>query len=338
MRGVTGLVAVWLIVLPPFVGTRLPVWTGGLTYFVIFGSLSLLLWTSGQISLCHLAFVAVGATTMGHVQSAGLPWLPALLVAGLTVVPVGALVAVPAIRTSGIYLALVTLGFGVLMQSVVFQSGLMFGPTLTISARRPDLGPIDATSDTALYYTFLVIAGLVAIALLLIQRGRLGRLLRAMATSPAMLSTQGLSVNLTRLTVFCLSALFAGIGGAMLVTQSGEVSGVGFGPVQSLLLLAVLPMCGTRLLRSAMIATVLFAVLPGYVREIDVDKQTLMFGVGAVASGLVLASRVQVVQWFRRVAAEGDERRTHGPVASRMRSANDVRSLSRSMPAASRPT
>lgn len=110
----TGLAA--LMAVPFFVGTKLPVWTTGLAYAVVFGSLALLVWGSGQISLCHGAFLAIGTTTMAHLNSAGVPWLPALVLAGLAAVPVGALVAIPAIRLSGIYLALATLGFGIFMQ------------------------------------------------------------------------------------------------------------------------------------------------------------------------------------------------------------------------------
>jgi hypothetical protein len=88
-----------LLVVPAVVGAHLPVWIAGLTDVVIFSSLALLVWISGQISLCHAAFVAVGAVAMGHLTTGQhLPWLVAMVLAGLITVPIGALVAIPAIR------------------------------------------------------------------------------------------------------------------------------------------------------------------------------------------------------------------------------------------------
>src|SRR6202011_4255395 len=122
-----------------------------------------------------------------------------------------------------------------------------------------------------------------------ISRTRLGRLLRAMSETPTMLATHGLGVNMTRLIVFCVSAFFAGIAGALMVTQFGAASGVGYGPVQSLVFLAVLAICGTRLLRSSILAAGLFAVVPGYLTNFNVDRQTFTFGLAAIAAGIVIA-------------------------------------------------
>ena len=316
--------AIVLLLVPHVVGAHLPVWIAALGYIVIFGSLALLTWTSGQVSLCHMAFVAVGATTMGHLTGDGVPWLLALLLAGLAVVPVGALVAISAIRLSGIYLALVTLGFGVLMQDVVFGSFLMFGSGLTVSAPRPQLGFIDGSNDKWFYYVALAVAVASCGALTAIYRGRLGRLLRGLAESPTMLATNGLRVNTTRLIVFCTSAFFAGVGGALLISQFSAVNGSAYGPVQSLLLVAVLAISGTRLLRSAILAAFLITVIPGYATTFDSDHQTLAFGLAAIVAAVVLASRGRLFAWVAKASADSDDRAARGPVADRMASAELV--------------
>jgi ABC-type branched-subunit amino acid transport system permease subunit len=111
--------------------------------------------TSGQTSLCHAAFAAVGASSFSHfAHGAGIPWLPALLLAGLVAVPVGALVAIPAIRLSGLYLALATFGFGVLLQQLVYRTRFMFGRSGPLSVPRPSA----ADGDIAFYYVVLVVA------------------------------------------------------------------------------------------------------------------------------------------------------------------------------------
>jgi branched-subunit amino acid ABC-type transport system permease component len=312
---VTG--GVGLLLVPAVVGVHLSLWTAALVEVVLLGSLAVLTWTSGQISLCHAAFAAVGATTMGHLTANHVPWTISLVVAGLAVVPVGALIAIPAIRLSGIYLALVTLGFGILMQDVVYQSWLMFGTKPTLSAPRPQLAFLHGTNERTFYYLVLAVAALTCVALVAIHRGRLGRLLRAMADTPTMLATHGLSVNITRLIVFCVSAFFAGVAGALMIAQSGAVSSTTFGPVQSLVFVAVLATCGTRLLRSTILAAALITIVPGYASTFSVDRQTLAFGAAAVLAGLVLARRAPLAVWLKRAARDTDERRQNGPVAAR---------------------
>ena len=101
-----------------------------LVYVMLFLSLGLLVKTSGQISLCHLAFAAVGAAAFGHfAASSALPgcwrcswpaWWPCRS---------GAIIAIPAIRLSGVFLALATYGFGILLEQMFYDTNLMFGPT-----------------------------------------------------------------------------------------------------------------------------------------------------------------------------------------------------------------
>ncbi len=314
-----------LVIVPWVVGTKLPVWIAAMGYFVLFASLSLLVWGSGQISLCHAAFVGLGATTLGHLTHAGVPWPVALVLSGLLTMPAGALVAIPAIRLSGIYLALATLGFGIVMQDIVFGSFLMFGSNAEVTASRPSFGFI-SQSDRSLYYVALAVAVLCAAAVIVIYRSRFGRFLRAMAETPLMLRSQGLSVNMTRLCVVCLSAFLAGISGGLLITQVGTVSGVTFGSVQSLLYVVVLGICGTRLIRSPVIAALLLGVLPGYA-HINLDTQTLTFGIVAIAAALIQARRDALSVAIGRLAATSDRRqppvRRAGP-APRLRTRREV--------------
>src|SRR5207248_1842149 len=148
-----------------------------------------------------------------------------------------------------------------------------------------------AADDKQFYYLVLVVTVCCLVAIVLVASSRLGRLLRAMSETPVMLATHGLGVNVTRLIVFCISAFFAGVAGGLAVTQFGSASGAGYGPIQSLLLIAVLAMCGTRLLRSSLIAAGLLAIVPGYFQNFDVNHQTFAFGIAAIAASIVIAKR-----------------------------------------------
>lgn len=302
---------------PGLVGTRLPVYSSGAAYVVLFASLALLVRTSGQTSLCHAGFAAVGASSFSHFAHGwGVPWLLALLLAGLVAVPVGALVAVPAIRLSGLYLALATFGFGVLLQQLVYRTEFMFGRSGPLPVPRP----AGFEDDTAFYYVILAVAVAACVGVAALTRARLGRLLRALADSPLALGAQGVDANVTRVLVFCLSAFLAAVAGALLAALSGSVDVAPFDPFQSLLYLAVLAIAGAGQLRAAVVAAVLLAVLPDYLAgsQTITTYEPVVFGVGAVAVALTESTRDQLVGALRRGAERGQRRLARGPVAARV--------------------
>ncbi len=311
--------ATFLLVVPSIVGTRLPVYLNAMTFVVIFLSLSLLVHGSGQISLCHAAFVALGATTFSHLtEGQGWSWPMALLGSGLVVVPLGAVLAIPAIRLSGLYLALTTFGFGILMQNVVFSSDLMFGANPFVTAPRPELGPFDGASDKTFYYLCLAVVAICCLAVVAVDRSRLGRLLRALGDSPTALTTGGLSVNLTRLMLFCMSGFFAGIGGALFMAQFGQVSrDFGFGPFQSLTWLAVLAISGRGLVLPAFVAAFLLTVLPSYATGMSAEWQSVWFGSAALLVAMAPSVRATLAPRFAVWGAHSDHRATYSPVKSR---------------------
>ena len=125
--------------LPQLVGDKLSVWSSALVDVILFLSLGLLVRNAGQISLCQFAFAAIGAAAFGHLTSNyHIPWLLAMLLAGLIAVPVGAIVAIPAIRLSGVFLALATFGFGILLEQVFYVTNFMFGPDDDRASPPPD--------------------------------------------------------------------------------------------------------------------------------------------------------------------------------------------------------
>ena len=294
---------------PAFVGTKLQFWTDAVIFVVIFASLQLLVRTSGQVSVAHAAFVAVGAATFSQVANDGKPWLVALLIGGLVTVPVGALVAIPAIRLRGVYLAVATFGFGLLLQQVFYTKSFMFGGYGQLSAPRPEFFGIDFTTDKAFHYV-AVLTAVAALALkFVVQRSRLGRLLRALAGSPVALETYGASVNLTRVLVFCISAFFAGVAGGLFAAKAQAINGDPFTAFHSLMWLAVLMVAGSSPVASTVIAAVLLVLVPGYIDNPTVlDYQPVFFGVAAVAVAAVAGGAGQVTR--DRIARRFEEMKT----------------------------
>ena len=271
-----------LVLLPGIVGPdTLPYWIAALIGAILLLSLGLLVRTSGQVSLCHAAFAAIGAVAFSQFAvDLGLPWVVSLVLGGLVVVPVGALVALPAIRLSGLFLALATFGFGILVQQLLYHEPYMFtslsqGRTMP----RPDFAP----DDGGFYYVVLAVLVVVAVLLVTIQRGRLGRLLQGMSDSPTAVTSMGLSTTVSKVIVFCVSAFLAGIAGALLGVARGFAVGsdVFFQPFTSLQLLAQLSLAPVAEPWFALIA--LTNVIPGYVPGDGVTEVLgIVFGVSAV--------------------------------------------------------
>ncbi len=292
-------------------------YTTGIGFAVVLASLGLLLWTSGQISLCQMAFAAVGATTFAHALGAGWPWPLALLAAAAVAMVAGAVAAIPSFRLSGVYLAVATFGFGLLVQNLLFPTFLMFGQSDSVTIGRPHLLGVDATSDRAYYFVALAIATVCALIVVGVRRSRLGRLLRGLSDSPAALEAHGADTRITRLYVFCISAGVAAVGGVLIggVTQSagGTLAGP-FGFFNSVVLLAVLAFCGSQPLLSPVIAAFVFAVLRVYGPFNGgwfARYEGVFFGLAAI--GVAVAPGMHLAFRGRRVAA----RVGRSPVASR---------------------
>jgi ABC-type branched-subunit amino acid transport system ATPase component/branched-subunit amino acid ABC-type transport system permease component len=281
-RVLTGVVVVGLLaVLPWLVGYRVTNFTNALIQVMLLLSLGLLVRTSGQVSLCHMAFAAVGAVAFSQLNvDHGWPWLLAVLAAGLIAVPVGALVAVPAIRLSGLFLALATLGFGVAVEYMFYPLGFMF---TTNASGRLMPHPSFAEDDRSYYLVVLGFVVVTAIVVVAITESRLGRLLRGMSDSPVAIATLGLNLRVTRVLVFCVSAFFAAIAGALLGVLLTTATADSYPSFQSLVLLAVLALAPFAEPWYALFAAAGLAVIPIYVTASDItDWLNVMFGAFAV--------------------------------------------------------
>jgi ABC-type branched-subunit amino acid transport system ATPase component/branched-subunit amino acid ABC-type transport system permease component len=319
-------VAAFLISVPAWAGFRLSGWTTSLTYIILLLSLGLLARTSGQISLCQITFAAMGAVAFSKLShGAGLPWIPALIVAGLIVVPIGALLAVPAIRQSGLYLALATFGFGLLVQDMFYQSSVMFGVTTAgIPMPKPHLSWLHVDSGRGFYYVVLFIAALTAIAVVIMTRSRLGRLLRALSDSPVALSTSGTSVQVTRVIVFCISAFLAAIAGALAGIVLSTATGTNFPPLLSLSLIALVMISIGGAPWYALVGAVGIGVIPTYASSANTTNYLeIVFGVAAVTVALGLKPRLPAVvrrlldgQWTSRATESKSDKEVAvlGPV------------------------
>ncbi|WP_018502758.1 branched-chain amino acid ABC transporter permease/ATP-binding protein [Parafrankia discariae] len=304
IRLTTFAIAIVLLGLVPTIQSgHIAVWSSALINIMLFLSLGLLVRRSGQISLCHLAFAAVGAAAFGHF-SASMPWLPALVLATLVAIPVGALISIPAVRVSGVFLALATLGLGILAEQVFYTRDFMFSQSaLGIEAPRPvfSLGGLDLSSDKGFYYLLLVITVLVAGVITAIGHGRLGRLLEALADSPLALETHGTTSSVLKVIVFCLTAAIASLAGALNAMLFHFGVGTYYPSFSSLTLVALVVIVTIGDPWYALVAAVGYSVLPAYITGQNTSTVlNLLFGLGAATAawgtrGGVTPARLQTL-------------------------------------------
>ncbi len=298
LQGIGGIpILAFLCLVPMFAGVHLADWTTMLADVILFLSLGLLVRMSGQVSLCQMSFVAIGAIAFSHLTtSEHLPWLVALAIAGLIAMPIGAVLAIPAIRQAGLYLALATLGFGIVLQYMFYTEGFMFGPNnLGSKIPRPHLSWLNVSSDTAYYYVVLLFALLTTVFVVVLKRGRLGRLLRAMSASPTGLATSGTSVNVTRVLIFCLAAFLAAVSGALAGSAVGEVSATSYPAFDSVLFFALIMISVGGEPWYAVLAAASVTIVPSYIQGTNVTNYlTLLFGIGAITYAIAPSRGVPV--------------------------------------------
>ncbi|MET9830791.1 ABC transporter permease [Streptomyces sp. NPDC006385] len=208
---------------------------------------------AGQISLCQLSIAGIGAVVWGHLGAHGELW--ALPVAVLLAAAVGALIALPALRLSGIYLALGTAAFAVVLDRWIFTLPAfdVLGVRITlfdqgsVSVTGPDLFGLHLTSPAQLLLLAAVCLALASLGVAALRRGRFGRRLIALRDSEAAYATLGGRLLATKAAVFALSAGIAGLGGALYGMQLQTVTAEQFNLIAGLpvFLVAVIGGLGT---------------------------------------------------------------------------------------------
>ncbi len=227
-RTITIAVAVVGILLPFWVDAY---WLSALVWVLIFAlgalGLDVLTGRTGQISLGHSFFLAVGAYTGAVVGlNLNLPailWIPA---GGVAAAVIGAIVAPTALRLKGMYLAIVTIGLVYLGQqvftNVTYLSGGPGGRSMPVPTFGPvnfatglNLGPIGIDENGLYYYLAFILLALAMLFVRNLERSHLGRNMTAVRDGELAGAVLGVNVARTKITAFVLSSFVAGVAGAL---------------------------------------------------------------------------------------------------------------------------
>ncbi len=274
----------WLLVLVPlpFVLSEARSFSLGFALVIACALLSLnvLTGTSGLISLAQAGLAGTGAFACIHLTNAGVPFWLALPLAGVAVIPLGLLIAVPALRLSGLFLALASFGVGMLIDGLLFTSwGWFSGEGDGLRGGRPAL----LHSDRA--YVLFVIAVLVVIVAAIgrMRRSGLGRTLVALRDSPAAATALGINPLWPRALVFSISAFIAGVAGALYAGLLEVASPSFFNTFTSLLWFTIVVVGGVESPYGAVVGALLFFFVPDLVSSGTPSPWlTPVFGLAAI--------------------------------------------------------
>jgi branched-chain amino acid transport system permease protein len=196
---------------------------------IIFVSIVAITGYSGQVSLGQAGYAGLGALFFGRF-STDTPELVALLCAALAAGIVGFLTGYPAIRRRGLFLALTTFAVGTFVSRFVFQQPYF---TNGLQVERPSIFGFSLRGDHAFYIFELVVLAVVFLVMTNLRDGQLGRSLVAMRDNESGASSVGVDIRTLKVFIFTVSAVIAGIGGALLVQQGGAFSPDSFDPLAS---------------------------------------------------------------------------------------------------------
>jgi branched-chain amino acid transport system permease protein len=216
---------------------------------------------AGQISLAQFSFVGVGAFTAGHLAGAhGATFFPAALLGALIAIPLGLLVGLPSLRLSGLYLALATMAFALLMDNLVFVRRWISGGYTGVTVPRPRLGGLSFAPTRNFYYLVLGVFAVAALAAVMVHRGPVGRRLQMLRDAPLAASTLGVNLTSTKLAVFAACAATTAFAGALYGANRQAISPNDFAFGASLQLLLLVVVGGRSLVGGSVVAGAIFAV------------------------------------------------------------------------------
>jgi branched-chain amino acid transport system permease protein len=255
----------------------LPVWLGEhflilllinifITSMLTLG-LQLLIGISGILSLGHAAFFGVGAYGSAILTSKyGMPFLPAILIGGVMSGFAGLLMS-PIIRLRGIYFAMATFAFGIIVYQIISQwktmtgghDGLIMIPIASIAGISFDV-------PSKFYYLVLIAVVLQILLFTALSRSRFGRLLSAMRQSEAGARSIGLNITAMKVIAITIAAVTAGIAGGLYAHLFGSISPDSFNWEKSIALLTMVVVGGSSGYAGVILSTAVLIYLPEQLR------------------------------------------------------------------------
>lgn len=245
--------------------------------------LNLVTGTAGLISLGHAGFLAVGAYTTGIlITTYGWPLVPSILAAGCFSAATSLLVGIPSLRLKGLYLAITTLAFSIIVTQLINQWDWLTGGSSGLPVGRPDLFGVPMRSPTAMYFLSLAVAVVTVLAALNLLRSRVGRAWAAIRDYDTAASLMGVNLVRYKLLAFAVSAFIAGVAGGLMALNIRYLNVDSFELIASIEAIAMIIVGGLGSVRGAVLGAIVITALPEFSRIVFASLGGTL---GSIASG-----------------------------------------------------
>lgn len=233
-----------------------------LIYAVAGIGLMLLVGYTGLVSLGHAAFLAIGAYVHAYLLSRGWPLPLSLFSAGLSTAIVGAIVGLPAMRMTGIYLAIATLAFAIIVEQVIAHWESVTGGYRGMLVPDAYLFGVDFSGGRPFYYLCLLVTIACLLAALNILRGPTGRAMVGIRDSEISAQSMGIDLARTKSIAFALSAGFTGLAGGLFAHKLGYLAPDAFTLLMSIQLLLMVVVGGLGSMHGVFYGAIFIGLLP----------------------------------------------------------------------------
>jgi len=257
-----------------------------LTLFVIAAlGLNLLIGYTGQISLGHAAFLAIGAYTHVILYTQGAPFVVTVLAGALVAGVCGFVVGIPALRLEGPYLAIATLGFQVAVDQILGRWDSVTGGRMGLGVPAPDLFGL-SLGEVRRYFTLcFAVSVLVVLGVYNLTRSRVGRAFVAIRDNDIAAQAMGVDLVRYKTLAFALSAAITGLAGALYAHLFDRINPSNFTLLVSIELLVMVVVGGLGSVLGSVLGATLLVLLPHAMAELR-DYQSIV--VGAILISVLL--------------------------------------------------
>jgi len=243
---------------------------------------------SGQISLGHAGFFAIGAYASALLsQKLGLPFWLAIALAGLLTTAVGALIALPALRLKNLYLAIATLGFGIVTQKLIFEWRPLTGGGGGLQVPVPEIGGLSLADGGRMFWVIWLVLGAGTWAAQRLAVGRTGRALAMLRDNETAAGCSGIHVARYKVIAFAVSAFYTAVAGGLYANLVRYINPEGFNVNMSIMFLAMMVIGGMGSVRGALLGAAFYVVVPEALRGFK-DAPGLIFGLSLMLVMILL--------------------------------------------------
>ena len=250
--------------------------------------LTMLTGFSGQISLGHAGFFAIGAYASALLtQRLGLPFWLAIPVAGVLTTLVGALIALPALRLKNLYLAIATLGFGIVTQKMIFEWRTLTGGGGGLQVPTPMLAGLSLADGARMTWVIAATLGVGTWAAYKLAQGRTGRALTMLRESETAAGCTGIHVARYKVIAFALSAFYTAVAGGLYASLVRYINPESFNVNMSIMFLAMIVIGGMGSVGGALLGAAFYVIVPEALRGFK-DAPGLIFGLSLMLVVILL--------------------------------------------------